>query len=634
MRMLGVHTDFFRVRAESKASDYAEELSPQDLEIRVEQDCLVAFISVEEGDSPESVAGQAVQNIQHRAEQLHTRRIILYPYVHLTDAPGRPLVATRTLELMQTGLEADHEVTTAPFGWYKSFSLSSKGHPLSEWSARFHSTDTEEGRTQGGSDGQTEATGGFVRWVLVDLEGSEYEITPDDYHRSVIFRRKEPVYELLRQLVSNELGSRTTSDHKPVHITYMQHHELVDYCDASEKGHMKWYPKGVLINRLILDYAKDLASSLGAMEMKNPALIRADANKVGELMGEFHERDYQVDGGRGVCYLRYASDPLGFPFMRLVRFSHKQTPFRLYEEATCYRNEQDGEVSGLKRVRGFLMTDFHSACADEAQAFVEFEQLSLRFAELMKALIARDRWVLGWEGTVEFFENNKQYLIDLGRKLGVPAFFKLSKEMKHYYAIKSEFQSINEDGSNIQISTVQWDVKDGQRFDIAYTDESGKSHPCPVIIHASIFGSVERTLCSILENIAIDQKRGVPPMFPYWLSPTQLRIVPVSDTYLGYCLELCRLISAQHVRCDVDDCDDTVAKKIRKAEKEWIPYLLVVGEQEQTGGLFTVRVRKDRSHTELSLNELLSVLGKEQKGMPFRPIPTPIQVSERPVFFG
>ncbi len=117
----------------------------------------------------------------------------------------------------------------------------------------------------------------------------------------------------------------------------MRRHELLDYCDASEKIHYKWYPKGVL--------------------------IRGDNNTVCELMGEFHERDYLVDGGRGICYLRYASDPLGLTFMQNVRFSYKQTSQKVYEEASCFQNEQEGEVSGLKRVRDFTMTDMHAACA-------------------------------------------------------------------------------------------------------------------------------------------------------------------------------------------------------------------------------------------------------------------------------
>jgi len=107
----------------------------------------------------------------------------------------------------------------------------------------------------------------------------------------------------------------------------MKDHELLDYCEVSERGHFSWLPKGVLLQRLILDYAASLAYEWGAIEMKNPILIRGDHNLIGQLMGEFHERDYRVDGGRGTCYLRYASDPLAFPFMQRIRFYQRQSPF-------------------------------------------------------------------------------------------------------------------------------------------------------------------------------------------------------------------------------------------------------------------------------------------------------------------
>ncbi len=122
--------------------------------------------------------------------------------------------------------------------------------------------------------------------------------------------------------------------------------------------------------------------------------------------------------------------------MQKVRFSHRQAPLKVYEETSCFRNEQEGEVSGLRRTRAFTMTDTHAACASEKQALQEFRHLSLLFADLVTNLIARDRWVLGWEGTVEFYERYRTYLIDIGRSMGVPAFFKLMPRMSHYYAIR------------------------------------------------------------------------------------------------------------------------------------------------------------------------------------------------------
>ncbi len=632
MRTLGIHTQYFRFEGKEKATEAAEPI-PHPGKVDVDKECLVIFISVEKEDasSPVSVAAQLAADTLKRAEQLNVKTVIVYPYVHLTESPSAPRIALKVLSEVESRLAESLEVIHAPFGWYKAFEIACLGHPLSEWSGRYApggevETPREEKVERKGSE--------FTRFVIVDLEGNTFDVTSDSFSECPIFSNKQPVYSLLKQFVSNELTKGVVTEGPPKHISYMQRHELLDYCDVSEKGHYKWYPKGVLIQKLILDYASRLAHEWGAIEMKNPIVIRGDHNVVGELMGEFHERDYQVDGGRGICYLRYASDPLAFPFMQNVQFSYKQSPLKVYEEANCFRNEQEGEVSGLKRVRNFVMTDMHAACGTMGEAHQEFEILCFKFAELMNDIIAKGRWVLGWEGTVDFFEENREWLISIGKRMKVPAFFKLMPEMSHYYAVKNEYQFITEDKSNIQVSTVQWDVKDGERFDIGYVDEESRKHPCPVIIHASSFGSIERTLCAILENIAIDETRGVPPMFPLWLAPTQVRIIPVSDDHLSFATELCNTISGQGIRADIDDRDDTVGKKIRNGEKEWIPYILVVGDKEKTSGRLNVRIREDRSQKEMGVDDFIGLVRKKTEGMPSRPLPLPELVSKRPLFYG
>ena len=474
----------------------------------------------------------------------------------------------------------------------------------------------------------------FDRFVLADVNGMTYEVSPENYDRCAIFSGGNGVYSHLRQFVANELGHREPGESPPKHIAYMQAHDLVDYCEISEKGHYKWYPKGLLIQKLLLDYAAQIAQEWGAFEMKNPLVIRGDDNLVGQLMGEFHERDYKVDGGRGICYLRYASDPLAFPFMRKVQFSHRQSPLKVYEEASCFRNEQQGEVSGLKRVRNFLMTDMHAACSSVEQARCEFEWLCKRFAGLMNDVIAKGRWVLGWEGTIEFYEQNKEWLIGLGRSIGVPAFFKLMPQMSHYYAIKNEYQAICEDGSNVQVSTVQWDIKDGPRFDIGFVDEAGHKQPCPVILHASSFGSIERALCAILENIAIDAVAGQVPMFPLWLVPTHVRLLPVSSEHVPAAIELCDWFAGRGLRADVDDRDGTVGRKIRDGEKEWVPYLVVYGGKEAASGRLAVRIREAGRQEEMSAEDLVQMIRAKVDRMPLRPVPLPKLLSRRPIFGG
>jgi threonyl-tRNA synthetase len=276
----------------------------------------------------------------------------------------------------------------------------------------------------------------------------------------------------------------------------------------------------------------------------------------------------------------------------------------------------------------------HAACATVEEAREQFELLCVRFAGLMNDIIAPGRWVLGWEGTVDFYEANRDWLIGIGTRIGVPAFFKLMPRMSHYYAIKNEYQCITEDLSNVQVSTVQWDVKDGERFDIGFVDDDGRKHPCPVIIHASSFGSIERTLCAILENTAVDAKQGRPPMFPVWLSPTQARVIPVSEGHIPFAESLCAELTGEGIRADVDDRNETVGKKIRNGEREWVPYLLVVGDKEESSGSLTVRIRAGKSQEEMSRTGLAARIRGETAGMPQRPLPLPVLLSQRPLFTG
>jgi threonyl-tRNA synthetase len=634
MQVLGIHTDSFRWFTTDKALENPE--AAPEHERTIEEECLVFYVGVEKADaseSPDALASALAQHVIDRTKMLSVTSVVLYPYVHLVSEPGPAGTALSILRGAHQKLdEAGLTVYRSPFGWYKGFELRAKGHPLSEWSAHLTADAVASGKAKAEV---APAKDKFERYVIADTEGQLHDLTPETFGQCAVFNRPEPVYTLLKHFVANEFGRGESGGGEPAHIHIMRQHELIDYCDVSEKGHYKWYPKGVLMLRLLLEYARGLALEWGAQEMRNPLVIRGDNNVVGELMGEFHERDYKVDGGRGVCYLRYASDPLGFPFMQKVRFSVHQSPLKLYEEASCFRNEQEGEVSGLRRVRNFLMTDMHAACANDEQAEEEFRILTLRFGRLMNDVIAQNRWVLGWEGTTEFFEQHRAWLIGLGTELQVPAFFKLMPEMTHYYAMKNEFQSITRDLQNIQVSTVQWDVKDGPRFDIGFTDSDGAFKPCPVILHASSFGSIERTMCTLLENIAVDQDRGNPPCFPLWLSPTQVRVVPVKEDYIPLAEEFADLFTQDRVRADVDDRQESVGRKVRDAEVEWVPYTLVVGQRETLDGELTVRCREEQDDKrKLTAADLIALLRERTGNVPWLPLPIPRRLSRRPIFFG
>jgi threonyl-tRNA synthetase len=459
-----------------------------------------------------------------------------------------------------------------------------------------------------------------------------HEIVNQEFSKHDFFSSGSRGSAQLLRFIQNELGMARPGDSgdSASHIQYMRQHDLVDYCEASEKGHMKWFPKGVLIMQLLGEYARRLSRDWGAFEMKNPLLIRGDQNTIGTLMGEFHERDYKVDGGRGIGFLRYASDPLGFPFMQQVKFTKAQSPLRVYEEANCFRNEQDGEVSGLKRMRWFIMSDMHAACSSVEEAHHEYTDLSVRFGKLMDDIIAPGRWVLGWELTQAAYDEHRDWLKDISDSIQVPSLFKVMPEMSHYYAFKNEYQGITSDGSNVQVSTVQWDVKNGPRFNIGYIGDDSKKHPSPVIVHASSIGSVERALCCILENIAIDVNEGKTPQFPLWLAPTQVRFIPVNDTYTGSASDVVR--SLPGLRVDIDDRNETVQKRVRNAASEWVPYTVVFGQKELENDILPVRIRGQESLYPMTRQTLANQIQSNTGDMPYLPLSLPTLLSRRPLF--
>lgn len=620
MKILTIHSDFLEFEPKKEAMKSAEEVEKKLTRI---EECLVVFSAVESGDTL-ATADVAVKEIEDILAQVKAKRVVIYPWVHLTNNPAPPNISLDILKKEEAALkEKGYEVWRAPFGWYKQFNIRCKGHPLSELSRDIRVGEEEKAPAKKERKEGSE----FSRFILMDSDGTAYDVNRKDWKSCGIFKKDREDIRLLKQFVSNEFEGRKGGK-EPKHIEYMRRMELVDYCDVSDIGNYKWYPKGVLMMDLMLDYAYfNIAKPWGAFKMKNPLLIRSDNNEVGELMGEFHERDYWVIGGKDKFLLRYASDPLGFPFLQRVNASYKQMPLKCYEEATCYRREQRGEVVGLKRVRNFLMTDMHAACADEPQARKEFETLCYRFRDLMNDVISPGNWVMGWEGTEDFFNENKDWLVEMTKKIGAPAFFKLMKEMSHYYAIKNEYQCITEDDSNIQVSTVQWDVKDGKRFHIGYVDEAGKHQDCAVILHASSFGSIERALCCILETAARQEARGEKPVLPLWLAPVQVRICPVSEKFVGDAVELA---DALGFRVEVDDRDMSVSKKVRDAEKHWAPYVIVFGDKEKSGQL-TVRVRGSGEKM-MTADELREELRQRTEGMPFRPSALPTLLSLHPHF--
>jgi threonyl-tRNA synthetase len=202
-----------------------------------------------------------------------------------------------------------------------------------------------------------------------------------------------------------------------------------------------------------------------------------------------------------------------------------------------------------------------------------------------------------------------------------------------YFVLKFEFNFVDAIDKASALSTVQIDVENAERYDISYIDTQGEAKR-PVILHCSPSGAIERCIYSLLEKAAMDAETGKVPMFPVWLSPTQVRVIPIADKHLEFAKEVASRLEG---RVDIDDREETVGKKIRSAGMEWVPYVVVVGDQELESGMLNVTIRaeskpKKPMQIQMSVDELNRKIWDEIACMPFQRLPLNQLLSRRPRF--
>jgi len=342
---------------------------------------------------------------------------------------------------------------------------------------------------------------------------------------------------------------------------------------------------------------------------------------------KFGERQYRMTSGKKDLMLRFAACFGAFRILADSFLTWKNLPVGIYELSTySFRLEKKGEVVGLKRLRGFTMPDLHTVCSDVEQSLQEFESQ----IEMCKGT-GEDldvNYEVIFRATADFMEENREWINQAAARIGKPVLMEILPKRKHYWICKMDFAALDALGRPIENPTIQIDVESGERFGITYIDSEEKEHH-PYILHCSPTGSIERVICSLLEKSALDMKDKV-PMLPVWLAPTQVRVIPIAERHNEYAHKLAQQIEDARIRVDVDDRPETVGKKIRNAGGEWVSYVIVIGDREmEAGSELTVNVRETGQKVSMGLQELIEVIQLETKGMPFRPLPLPVDLSRR-----
>jgi threonyl-tRNA synthetase len=604
MRILLIHSDYLNYNVKNK-TPVAEEIEDAKKQGAFDES-LVVFTAVEKDDenNPQGIVKNLVKEVIKTNDQVKAENIVLYPYAHLSSSLSSPKVAVQVLKDAEEALVGEGlNVKRVPFGWYKAFEISCKGHPLSELSRTITAEEEDEEEVEKKPSSWSILDGD----KLIDIDDFKFE------------------NDQLEKLVSYELGTGASDAGEPPHVKLMREKELCDYESASDVGNLKWFPKGRLVRDLLADYVYNLVVEQGAMPIETPIFYDLDNEAINVHAAKFGERQYRTDTKKNLM-LRFACCFGAFRVMADPFITWKNLPAKLYELSTySFRFEKKGEVVGLKRLRAFTMPDFHSFCADMDSTLEEFSKQTDMC--IQTGLDLDVNYEIIFRATKDFYDENKDWMYSIGKKIGKPVLLEILPERKHYWSCKIDFAAIDYLGRPIENPTVQIDVESGKRFDITYLGEDGKEH-YPTILHCSPTGSIERVTCSLLEKTAIEIDEKA-PMLPTWLSPIEVRIITVGEDHKDFANELYDKINAENIRVDVDDRDESVGKKIRNAATEWIPYIFVVGDNEKESGVFSVTVRETGEKVDMTVDELIKEVLDKTKGMPYRGLPLPKDISTR-----
>jgi len=619
MKVLLIHSDFIEYEAKKKATKAAEAITDDQMKGRMEE-ALVVFTAVEKGD--EKTAEALIQNYANEvvktAQQLGTNKVMLYPYAHLSSSLSDPGFARDLFpKLEQAVAEKGLEVHRSPFGWYKSFNISCKGHPLSELSRDIATEVKEEENAALVAEKSLES-----HWYILDTQGELVPALDFDYKGE----------DNLKRFFNYEHEKVRAAKKDPPHIKLMQEQELLDYEPGSDPGHFRWFPKGKLVKDLLEMWVTGKVVEAGGLPVETPIMYDYEHPSLKKYLNRFPARQYTIETPNKRVFLRFAACFGQFLIMHDSMISYKHLPLWLYEMTHySFRVEQRGELSGLRRLRAFTMPDCHAFCADIPQAKEEMLKRFRLAQELQEGvgLEMPQDLELAIRITKDFYEENKDFVAGMVKEWGKPALVEMWDDRFFYFVMKYELNFVDALDKASALTTDQIDVENAKTYGMTYVDSDNQKKPL-IVLHLSPSGAIERVLYAILEKQAKRMARGEKAELPFWLAPTQVRLIPLNDDFLEYTTDLAGELDC---RVDIDDREEKVGKKIREAEKEWVPMILVIGGREKESGEYSVRLRTGEQ-VKMDLDAIQAKIAEGREGFPYMALPLPKLLSKRPIFRG
>lgn len=366
-----------------------------------------------------------------------------------------------------------------------------------------------------------------------------------------------------------------------------------------------WLPKGATLYKLLQNYLTRLEQEQGYQHVITSELGKKKLYEISGHLDHYADSMYppiKLDDEEFI--LRPMTCPHHIAIYSSELHSYKTLPIRIAEFGEVFRRERSGQLSGLQRVRSFTINDGHIFCRED-QIKDEFKSVVELIQFVYKKLELNDWWFRlslhdsnnkeKYSGNILLWEKSEKLLRETLNEMKIN--FVEAKDEAAYYGPKLDIQMKNVNGKEETIATIQLDFYLPKQFKINYIDSEGKKQT-PVMIHRAIFGSMERFIGFYLEKTGGE--------FPLWLSPVQVKIIPISEKTNEYAQEVKQKLMNGGFRVEVDDNSETIGKKIRQGELEKVPYLLIVGEKEMKDKKITVRSRHTAEQTVITLKEFIA----------------------------
>ncbi|OLE71550.1 threonine--tRNA ligase [archaeon 13_1_20CM_2_51_12] len=611
MRLLLIHADRFEYETREKAVKEPEPLDDSHRKGALE-DGLVVFSTVEKNDEqdPEQITTNAASSIEEVLGWLKTKKVMVYPYAHLSTSlasrePAISILKTLEDKLVQRG----YEVSRSPFGWYKSFTITAKGHPLSELS-RTITVDTKSRQV---------APAVKTEYVIMDQTGKLH--SPEDFQ----FGPKDAEF---KSLVEKEALKKGLTGGEPHFLDYARRFGI-EWESFADVGQMRFGPEANLIMDLLAEYAGQVIRRIGIpiLNVKGTNMFDVAVKPIKEHLQLFGSRAYEVKVDERTFVLRYAACFQQFSMVKDWTLSYRTLPFGTFEVADSYRMEQSGELLLSFRLRKFLMPDLHIYLKSVGEAIKIGDKIHRTIHEEIRKL--NREYVSLYNTTRSFFEANRDTFMELAKVEKKPILLNFVPEGLYYWVLNVEYNIIDDLDRPREIGTFQIDIGNAKRFGIAYTDEKGEKQ-FPVIIHTAVIGGLERYLFTLLDSAVRLERQGKKPMLPVWISPAQVRIIPIANHFVKQGMKLLETLEKAGIRADLDDRDDTMQSKVRDAELSWIPYTIIYGEKEIKTKELSIRSRADAKESKITLAAFLKRFKAEVEGYPIKPLTYPTLLSQRP----